>query len=50
MGGIRNKDEPPKQDNAKPNKPPPKPRHDDDEDGDIATPKHDRHGDDDEPL
>jgi len=51
MGGIRKKSEPPKQDNAKPTKPPPRPRHgDDDEDGDIATPKRDRHGDDDEPL
>jgi hypothetical protein len=33
-------------------KPPPQPANADDdyEDGDIATPKHDRHGTDDEPL
>jgi hypothetical protein len=36
---------------AKPKKPPPAPSEDDDyEDGDIATPKRDRHGDDDQPL
>lgn len=36
---------------AKPKKPPPAPNEDDDyEDGDIATPKRDRHGDDDQPL
>jgi hypothetical protein len=36
----------------KPNKPPPSPRAEDDdfEDGDIATPKRDRDGNDDEPL
>ena len=45
------KREPPKQDNDKPKKPPRPPVEDDDyEDGDIATPKHDRHGNDDEPL
>ena len=36
---------------GKSNKPPPAPVEDDDpEDGDIATPKRDRSGDDDEPL
>ena len=37
MGGTGRKKEPPVED-------------DDDEDGDIATPKRDRHGNDDEPL
>jgi hypothetical protein len=43
--------EPPKTKTAddKAKKPPP-PRDDDDEDGDIATPKRDRYGNDDEPL
>jgi len=51
MGGNGNKREPPKQDNEKPRKPPKPPVEDDDyEDGDIATPKRDRHGNDDEPL
>jgi len=51
MGGNRNKHEPPKQDNSKPKKPPTPPVEDgDDEDGDIATPKRDRYGSDDEPL
>jgi hypothetical protein len=46
------KSEPPKQADDKPKKKPPKPRADDDdyEDGDIATPKRDRYGNDDEPL
>lgn len=36
---------------GKPKKPPPPPLEDDDlEDGDIATPKRDRYGTDDEPL
>ena len=41
----------PKRADEKPKKPPP-PRdtEDDDEDGDIATPKRDRYGPDDEPL
>lgn len=40
-----------KQDNDKPGKPQGPPAEDDDfEDGDIATPKRDRNGDDDEPL
>lgn len=51
MGGNGNRSEPPKQDNDKPKKPPKTPAEDDDyEDGDIATPKRDRHGNDDEPL
>jgi hypothetical protein len=38
-------------DDGKPKKPPPAPVEDDDiEDGDIATPKRDRNGDDDQPL
>jgi hypothetical protein len=43
--------EPPKKADDKAKKPPP-PRDtdDDDEDGDIATPKRDRYGEDDEPL
>jgi hypothetical protein len=50
MGGTSKK--PP---NGKPardraTKPPPKPVDDDDEDGDMATPKRDRNGDDDQPL
>ena len=49
MGGSGGKREPPKQDN-KPKKPPKPPVEDDGEDGDIATPKHDRYGNDDEPL
>jgi hypothetical protein len=45
------KSEPPKQDNDKSKKPTAKPVEDDDhEDGDIATPKRDRYGNDDEPL
>jgi hypothetical protein len=45
------KSEPPKQPDDKAKKPPP-PRPDDEdfEDGDIATPKRDRYGNDDEPL
>lgn len=53
MGGTGKKSEPPTKtkDDGKPKKPPPAPLEDDDyEDGDIATPKRDRHGDDDEPL
>ena len=42
---------PPTTDDDKPKKPPPLPTNDDDcEDGDIATPKMDRYGNDDEPL
>ncbi len=50
MGGIVKKSELPTKDDGKLGKPPPKPVEDDDEDGDFATPKRDRHGDDDEPL
>jgi len=51
MGGIGKKTERPKKDDSKSKKPPPPPVEDDDiEDGDIATPKRDRSGDDDEPL
>lgn len=50
MGRSGGKHEPPKQDKTKPKKPPRPPVEDDDEDGDIATPKHDRYGNDDEPL
>jgi hypothetical protein len=50
MGGIRKKGKPANQDD-KPKKASPKPAEDDDdEDGDIATPKRDRQGEDDEPL
>ncbi|MCA6110445.1 hypothetical protein [Bradyrhizobium cenepequi] len=51
MGGIWKKNQPPKQESDKP-KPPPAPHDEDDEheDGDIATPKRDRYGPDDEPL
>lgn len=52
MGGIGKKTERPNKDGSKSKKkPPPAPADDDDyEDGDIATPKRDRGGDDDEPL
>ncbi len=51
MGGTGKKNEPPKPANDKPKKPEHPPvEDDDDEDGDIATPKRDRHGNDDEPL
>jgi hypothetical protein len=50
MGGTGKKSEPPKKADDK-KKPPPAPIEDDDyEDGDIATPKRDRYGDDDQPL
>jgi hypothetical protein len=50
MGGIRKKGKPPGKDSSKPKKASPKPVEDDDyEDGDIATPKRDRYGEDDEP-
>ena len=43
--------EPPKTTDDKAKKPkPPRDTDDDDEDGDIATPKRDRYGNDDEPL
>jgi hypothetical protein len=51
MGGTGRKNEPPKQPEDKPKKPERNPAEDDEnEDGDIATPKRDRHGTDDEPL
>ena len=51
MGGTRKKKEPPKPVKDKPMKPERAPAEDDDyEDGDIATPKHDHTGNDDEPL
>jgi hypothetical protein len=51
MGGTGKKNEPPKKESGAPVKPPPPPIEDDDiEDGDIATPKRDRSGTDDEPL
>jgi hypothetical protein len=50
MGGTGRKSDPPKQDNEKPKKPNPRVEDEDYEDGDIATPKRDRHGNDDEPL
>jgi hypothetical protein len=51
MGGIGKKTERPEKDDSKSKKPPPPPVEDDDiEDGDIATPKRDRYGNDDEPL
>jgi hypothetical protein len=51
MGGTGKKNEPPNKDDGKSKKSAPVPIEDDDfEDGDIATPKHDRHGDDDQPL
>jgi hypothetical protein len=51
MDGNGRKTAPPKQDNDKSKKPKGKPVEDEDyEDGDIATPKRDRYGNDDEPL
>ena len=51
MGGTGRRREPPKKPDDKSNKPPPVPVEDEDyEDGDIATPKRDRYGPDDEPL
>lgn len=51
MGRTGKKSEPLDKDDGKPKKPPPRPVEDEDyEDGDIATPKRDRHGNDDEPL
>ena len=51
MGGTGKRSDPPKQGDDKSKKPPPPPIEDDEiEDGDIATPKRDRYGSDDEPL
>jgi hypothetical protein len=51
MSNAGKKNEPAKKADDKSKKPPPPPVQDDDyEDGDIATPKRDRYGNDDEPL
>jgi hypothetical protein len=51
MGGTGRKSEPPRKSDDKSKKSPPAPSEDDDyEDGDIATPKRDRYGEDDQPL
>jgi hypothetical protein len=51
MGGTGKKDQPPSKTKSKSKEPPPVPIADDDiEDGDMATPKRDRYGNDDEPL
>jgi len=51
MGNTGKKNEPANKADDKSKKPPPPPLEDDDfEDGDIATPKRDRYGTDDEPL
>jgi hypothetical protein len=51
MGRTGKKNELPNKEDGKSRKSPPAPVEDDDfEDGDIATPKRDRHGDDDQPL
>lgn len=51
MGGIGKETKRPVKDDSKSKKKPPAPVENDDiEDGDIATPKRDRSGDDDEPL
>ena len=49
MAGREKQGKSPK-DDGKPKKPPPPADDDDCEDGDIATPKKDRYGSDDEPL
>jgi hypothetical protein len=51
MSNAGKKNEPAEKAGDKSKKPPPPPvQDDDDEDGDIATPKRDRYGNDDEPL
>jgi hypothetical protein len=51
MSGNGKKNKLPGKDEGKSKKSPPATAEDDDfEDGDIATPKHDRYGDDDKPL
>jgi hypothetical protein len=52
MAGIDKKKESPRPSDDSSKKKPPPPQDDDDnyEDGDIATPKRDRYGNDDEPL
>ena len=51
MSGTSRKDQPPRKAKDRPKKPRPTPDTEEDyEDGDIATPKRDRYGTDDEPL
>jgi hypothetical protein len=50
MGGTGKPSKPPKKEDGESKKPPLPVEDDDYEDGDFATPKRDRHGDDDEPL
>jgi hypothetical protein len=51
MGGTGKRKEPAEKDEKIANKTPASPLEDEDhEDGDFATPKRDRHGEDDEPL
>ena len=50
MAGRDKKDSAPKDDGKTKKPPPPKTDDDDYEDGDMATPKQDRYGNDDEPL
>lgn len=50
MDGGGKKQEPPGEVGGKSGKPPPPVEDDDVEDGDIATPKRDRYGEDDQPL
>jgi hypothetical protein len=50
MGNTGKKSEPPKKVDKAKTPPSPPPADDDFEDGDIATPKRDRDGNDDEPL
>jgi hypothetical protein len=50
MGGFGKEHEAPKQDERKAKRPPAPADDDEQEDGDIATPKRDRCGTDDEPL
>ena len=50
MGGTGKKPEKGKTSKDSGKKPPPKAGDDEEEDGDFATPKRDRHGDDDQPL
>jgi len=50
MGVTGKNTKPPANAGDKPKKTPPPPAEDDVEDGDFATPKRDRHGDDDQPL
>ena len=50
MGGTGKKPETGKTTRDGGKKPPPKVEDDEEEDGDFATPKRDRHGDDDQPI